>query len=116
MADTSSVTESVLAHHLGAFVAKDVDELLSDFTEDSILIGPEATLKGLDAIREFFTSFVDSFTPEMIEAFNMQRQEIQGEYAYIVWDLGDIAPLGTDTFHVVDGKIAMQSFAAYFRG
>lgn len=116
MPDTSSVTESVLGHHLGVFVAKDIDGVLSDFTEESVLITPEATFKGLEAIRGFFVPFLDTFTPEMIEAFNMQRQEIQGEYAYIVWDLGDIAPLGTDTFHVVDGKIMMQSFAAYMPG
>ena len=116
MPDVSSVTESVLDHHLGAFVSKDLDQLLSDFTEESVLIGRDATYKGLDAIRGFFAPFLESFTPEMIDAFNMQRQDIQGEYAYIVWDIGDIAPLGTDTFHIVDGKIMMQSFAAYMPG
>lgn len=51
-----------------------------------------------------------------MEAFNKRRQGIQGEYADIVWDLGDIAQPGTDTFHVVDGKIAVQSFAVYMPG
>ena len=116
MSDASSVTESVLGHHLGAFVSKDLDQLLSDFTEESILIGPDATYKGLDAIRGFFAPFLEGFTQEMIDALNLQRQDVQGEYAYVVWDLGDIAPLGTDTFHVVDGKIMMQSFAVYMPG
>ena len=93
-----------------------MDGVVSDFTEESIVIGPDATYKGLDAIRGFFTAFLEGFTQEMIDAFNMQRQDSQGEYAYIVWDVGDIAPLGTDTFHVVDGKIMMQSFAVYMPG
>ncbi len=48
----------------------------------------------------------------MIDALNLQRQDVKGEYAYIVWDPGDIAPPATDTFHMVGGKIKMQSFAA----
>ena len=106
----------VLGHHFQSFVTKDVDEILSDYAEDSVLIGPEATFSGPEAIRGFFTPFIASFTQEMIDALNVQRQEIHGEYGYIIWDLGDIAPLGTDTFHVVDGKIVMQSFAVYMPG
>ena len=116
MPDTSSITETVFGHHSQSFVSRDVDELLSDYVEDSVLIGPDATYSGLEAIRGFFTPFLASFTQEMIDALNVQRQEIQGEYAYVTWDLGDMAPLGTDTFHIVGGKIVMQSFAVYMPG
>jgi hypothetical protein len=36
-----------------------------------------------------------------------------GEYGYMTWNPGKFTPLGTDTYHVVDGKFVMQSFAAY---
>jgi len=48
-------TEAVLNHHLEAFSAGDVDEAMKDYTEDSVFIMPEATLKGLDSIRAAFS-------------------------------------------------------------
>ena len=90
--------------------------MVSDFTEESVLIGPNATYKGLDEIRGFFAAFTEMMTPELMGTFNMNRQEIQGEYGYFTWDLGDVAPLGTDTFHVVDDQIVMQTFAVHMPG
>jgi hypothetical protein len=48
-------------------------------------------------------------------AFNMKRQYIQGDYAYILWtdETADgVYEVGTDTFVVRDGKIVAQSFTA----
>jgi hypothetical protein len=55
-------------------------------------------------------------TPEFMENFSVDSQEVDGDFAYVVWHSGTAAPLGTDTFHIIDGKIAMQSFAAYMPG
>jgi hypothetical protein len=44
----------------------------------------------------------------------MGRAEVVGEVAYIVWNTvnqGADVTLGTDTFLVRDGKIAVQTFA-----
>jgi hypothetical protein len=45
----------------------------------------------------------------------MDRTEVVGEIAYIVWhsvNQGADVTLGTDTFVIRDGKIAVQTFAA----
>ena len=45
----------------------------------------------------------------------MDRMEIEGDVAYIAWhsaNHGADVTLGTDTFVVRDGKIAVQTFAA----
>ena len=108
-------TEDVLNHHLASFGAGDVDATMEDYTDDSILILPDATLTDLDAIRGFFTDgYAGLFRPGTFE-FTMDRVEISGEIAFILWHTtGDAADvrLGTDTFVIRDGKIAVQTFAA----
>lgn len=108
-------TEDVLKHHLASFGAGDVDATMEDYTDDSILILPDATLTDLDAIRAFFTDgYAGLFKPGTYE-FTMDRQEIVGDIAFILWhstsERADVR-LGTDTFVIRDGKIAVQTFAA----
>ena len=108
-------TKDVVDHHLAAFGAGDVDEMLRDYTGDSLLITPNATIKGLGALREAFTGFVGGlFAPGTYE-FVLDAERIEGEVAFITWHAtcasSDI-PLGVDTFLVRDGRIAVQTYAA----
>jgi len=108
-------TRQVLEHHLGALAAGDLDAILSDYTEDSTLIGPEGAVTSTRAIRGFFASGLASlFKPGTYE-FTMDAMHVAGDVAYIVWHAScasaDIV-LGTDTFLIRDGKIAVQTFAA----
>jgi len=86
---------------------------LSDYAADATLLTPNGAFNGIDEIPEFFDGFMTQLPPDFIENLELDAKSVDGEYAYIVWHSGDAAPLGTDTFRVVDGKIAMQSFAAY---
>ena len=46
--------------------------------------------------------------------FTMQRESVEGDYAYILWaaeTADNVYEVGTDTFVVRDGKIMAQSFA-----
>lgn len=108
--------ESVLNHHLEGFSAGDVDKVMKDYTEDSILIMPDATYKGLDAIRAVFADlFSGLFKPGTYE-FNMDRTEISDDVAYIIWhstNAGADVKVGSDTFIVRNDKIDLQTFAAF---
>ena len=107
-------TEAVLNHHLQAFVAGDLDETMKDYTEDSVLIVPDKTLEGLDSIRGAFSNFFSGLFKPGTYDFTMDRSEVVGEVAYIVWhsvNQGADVKLGTDTFVIRDGKIALQTFA-----
>ena len=108
-------TEAVLNHHLESFGAGDVDELLKDYTEDSVFMSPDGRLTGLDALRMAFEGFFSGlFKPGSYE-FTMDATDIEGEVAFIAWhssNEGAEVTLGTDTFIVRDGKIAVQTFAA----
>jgi ketosteroid isomerase-like protein len=111
--EATDQTLTVLAHHMQAIGEGDLDAILADYTEESTLFTPEGPLCGLEAVRAFFAGMMATLPPGFMEAFEMLRQDGDGEVAYIVWRAGDFAPMGTDTFIVRDGKIAVQTFAAY---
>jgi ketosteroid isomerase-like protein len=108
-------TQDVLNHHLEAFSAGDVDAIMEDYTEQSVLIIPDVTLSAPIAIRAAFTEFFGGlFKPGTYE-FTMDRMNVIDKIAYVVWhsfNEGADVLLGTDTFLVRDGKIAIQTFAA----
>ena len=106
-------TEAVLGHHLESVVAKDIDAILSDYTDASVVFTPERPFRGLGEVREFFTGFVSLLTPEVLAKFKMVRQDVDGEVAYIVWTVGDMVPMGSDTLVVRDSKIMVQTVAVH---
>jgi hypothetical protein len=106
--------QDVLNHHLGAFASGNTDEILKDYTEASALIFPDTTYRGIAAIRGIFTQVLTGiFKPGTYE-FIMDRVEIEGTVAYIVWhattSAGEVR-MASDTFVFQDGKIAVQTFA-----
>jgi ketosteroid isomerase-like protein len=108
-------TKDVLDHHLEAFAAGDVDEVLKDFTDDSVLLTADGPLRGLDALRPALSDFLSGLFKPGTYTFEMDRMEVDGDVAFVVWHADCAAariPLGTDTFVVRDGKIAVQTFAA----
>jgi hypothetical protein len=108
-------TQDVLDHHLQAFGAGDLEELLKDFTEQSVLIESKGTHRGLSELRAFFAPiFQGLFRPGSYD-FTMDRSTVERDVAYAVWhsrNEGADVSLGTDTFVIRDGKISVQTFAA----
>jgi hypothetical protein len=100
-------TQEVLMHHSQA-LREGIESILSDYTDDSVLIGQQGTFRGLAEIRTFFTSLPDALPEGVMEAMTLKHQEIVGEVAYVVWDALPWIPLGTDTLIVKNGKIMFQ--------
>lgn len=110
MTSDQNQTEAVLGHHLQMFATTDLDGILSDFTESSVIIGPDQTFRGLKEIRSFFAEMFPMVTPEFMAAFKMRKQEISEDIAYITWSVPGHITLGTDTLMVKNGKIVVQTF------
>ena len=105
-------TQDTLMRHLNA-LAGGVDTIMRDYTESSVLLTPQGPHRGLAGIRAFFAGFLAASPPELLAAFTLERQDVVGEVAYIVWKAEPYIPLATDTFVIRDGKILVQTFAAF---
>lgn len=105
-------TQDTLARHLQAFT-KGIDAIMRDYTESSVLFTPQGPLTGLERIRAFFAGFLADSPPELLAAMTLVRQDVLGEVAYILWKAEPFIPLATDTFLIRDGRILVQTFAAF---
>lgn len=113
MASQHNSVQKTLTNHLQGFLEGSIDAVLRDYAPDAILITREGPLRGVGEIRAFFTRFIGGLPPGFLQAFKLQRQEFIADVGYIVWEALPWACLGTDSFLVRDGKIVLQTFAAY---
>lgn len=106
-------TQEVLDHHWIAFKENDLEAVMADYTEESILITPDATYEGLDAIRENFERAFIAF-PKDQSVLQLSKTVVEKDVAYILWKASTPAfelTYGTDTFIIQDGKIIRQTYA-----
>lgn len=108
-----AVTKNVLDHHLQTFQQNDLDGVMEDYTEESILITPDRTYKGLAEIRENFVGAYQAL-PTNGTTMTVTKSVVVRDVAYIVWKA--VTPTlefkyATDTFIIVDGKIISQTYA-----
>ncbi|NOX50652.1 MAG: nuclear transport factor 2 family protein [Gammaproteobacteria bacterium] len=110
-------TAAMLVRHLEAFRTGDVDGVMQDYTEESAFYTPDGVLKGLEAIRRLFEGYLTGpFAPDIVESFEILREDCEGEIAYVVWKASTAAievVIGSDTFIVRDGKIVYQTFVGH---
>jgi ketosteroid isomerase-like protein len=102
-------TQAVMQHHEAALLSGNLDELAKDYAEDSVLITPIETYKGPESIKAAFGAMMSTLTPEALANFKVTKQDIQGEYVYLLWTAAPTFPFAGDTFHIHNGKIMMQS-------
>jgi hypothetical protein len=107
-------TETVLQNHLRA-ARIGVDAIMRDYSDHSVLVTHGATYRGLAEIRDFFAALFKQLPTGFFDAIRLNRQEIVGEVAYILWEKEPLITQATDTFLVRNGKILVQTFTAYPR-
>ena len=115
--DSSSVDESqtkeILEHHLKAFQQNDMEEMMADYTEESILVIPNGTFSGLSEIRKNFEVAFAMF-PKDSTTMEVDKTVIKKDVAYILWKAKTPKfelTYGTDTFIIRDRKIVRQTYA-----
>ncbi len=108
-------TESILKHHLEAYIACDLPAMMEDYTEESvILVRSGRAFQGLAQIESLFQrAFAEFGAPGA--TFVVGSTAVHGEVALITWS-GETAAntyeFGTDTFIIRGGKILVQTFAS----
>jgi hypothetical protein len=106
-------TKEVLDHHWVAFQQNDLEETMKDYTEESVLITPDVTYRGLAEIKENFEKAFAAF-PKGSTVMTLTKSIVVKDVGYIIWNAKTPTfelPFGTDTFIVQDGKIIRQTYA-----
>ena len=111
----AGTTQEVLDHHLTAFGGGDLEAILEDFDENSVIVTTDGIHRTRDEMSSFFsTLFAEFGKPGM--SFSMNHVAVEGETALIAWNAetaDNVYELGTDTLIVRGGKIAVQTFVTH---
>ena len=106
-------TKEILDHHWMAFQKNDLEATMEDYIEESVLITPNATYKGLGQIRENFVSAFQAF-PKDSSKFTLNKSVVVNDVGYILWQAKTPKfelSYATDTFIIREGKIIRQTYA-----
>ncbi len=107
--------EAVTSHHADAFIARDIDAVMSDYAENAVLITPDGVYSGAENVRARLQEAMQS--GDQSEApFSVTKTQIADPMVYVewTWAMADGSMLyGSDTFIVEHGKIAKQTVAFY---
>src|SRR5262249_33548934 len=72
--------QEVFAHHGKALAAGDLDEIVVDYADDSVLITPAGVARGKDRIRKAFTKLLDDL-PDA--AWDLKNQIFDGDVLFL---------------------------------
>ncbi|WP_136244957.1 nuclear transport factor 2 family protein [Mycobacterium intracellulare] len=105
----SHTPQEVFAHHGAALAAGDLDEILTDYAEDSVLITPAGVARGRQAIRRVFAQLLADIPDAN---WDLKTQLFDGDVLFLEWAADSAASRvddGVDTFVFRDGVIAAQT-------
>ncbi len=108
-----AVTKKVLDHHLQTFQQNDLEGVMADYTEESILVTPDRTFTGLVEIRENFVGAFQAM-PTKGTTMTLIKTAVSKDVAYMVWKATTPTlefKYATDTFIIENGKIVRQTYA-----
>jgi ketosteroid isomerase-like protein len=106
-------TTATLARHIEAVLSGNADAVMQNFTDESIVFGPDGPVRGLDTIRGDTEAFFKGAPPELLGAIEIVRQDVDGEVAFLLWRALPYVSLAAETFVVRNGKIMVQTFAMF---
>ena len=83
---------------------------MRNFADDAVVYTPDGPLRGQDAIRADIESFINNAPDGLMNAFEIVRQDVDGDIAYITWKAEPFVALATETFVVTDDRIRVQTY------
>ncbi|OCB25037.1 nuclear transport factor 2 family protein [Mycobacterium intracellulare] len=105
----SRTPQEVFAHHGAALAAGDLDEILTDYAEDSVLITPAGVARCGQAIRRVFAQLLADIPDAN---WDLKTQLFDGDVLFLEWAADSAVSRvddGVDTFVFRDGMIAAQT-------
>jgi hypothetical protein len=101
--------QEVFAHHGKALAAGDLDEIVADYADDSVVITSAGVARGKDGVRAVFVKLLDDL-PNAV--WDLKTQVLDGEVLFLEWAADSAINRvddGVDTFVFRDGMIWAQT-------
>ena len=106
-------TEAIFEHHVDAFGNQDLEEIMVDYTDDSVVVTNLGVFKGRSEIEELFTGLFEEFEKDPT-TLEVDEMIVENDFGYLLWHAEtpeNVYEFCTDTFYIPAGTIQFQSFA-----
>jgi len=106
-------TRETFDHHCDALAAHDVEDTLTDYADDSVVVTNMGVFRGLDEIRGLFENMLSEFAAADA-VLEIDEMHVEDDFAYLVWHAETdetVYEFCTDTFYIPDDTIRFQTFA-----
>jgi ketosteroid isomerase-like protein len=100
--------EEVFAHHGSALGAENLEDIISDYTDDAILVVHGKVYRGKDGARQVFTQLLNDVPQATWDLDTVFCDDV----LYLEWKAegkGGSVDDGIDTFVFADGQIRVQT-------
>ena len=101
--------QEIFAHHGKALAAGDLDEIVADYADDSVVITSAGVARGKDGVRRVFAQLLDDLPNA---AWDLKTQILEGDVLFLEWAADSAINRvddGVDTFVFRDGMIRAQT-------
>ena len=103
--------QEVFAHHGQALAAGDVDEIVTDYADNAVIISPAGVKRGKDGVRQAVTQLL----ADLPDTATDLEKTYAGDVLLLAWSADDAKSRiddGVDTFVFGDGMI--QAHTIYY--
>src|SRR5450631_3164904 len=83
-ASVEEISKKIVMRHLNSFLDNNLEAVLSDYTNESVLITQAGTYYGLEEIKTFFMGLNIHF-PQQKSTFALDKLVANNDLVYIVW-------------------------------
>ncbi|MFB6112670.1 MAG: nuclear transport factor 2 family protein [Halodesulfurarchaeum sp.] len=108
-----ATTTDVLEHHLDTFGTQDLEGVMEDYDDESVIVTNMGTFRGLGEIEGLFEDLFAEFSMDGA-SIDMVQETTEGDFGYIVWEgetPENVYEFATDTFYIPEETIEFQTFA-----
>lgn len=105
--DVSAASKAVWDGHLQKVMSKDLDAVMTDFTDQSAIVTPDKVYVGTAEIRGFIGNVIKGWTPEVIKSMVMKAEIAHDNVVFTILAVGAAKRTFVYTTVIKDGKILM---------
>jgi ketosteroid isomerase-like protein len=108
-ATTARTPQEVFQHHAEVLIGGDLEGIVSDYSDDAVMITPAGVKRGKEGVRETFIQLLAD-VPEA--DWDVPTQIFEGDLLFIEWSADSARTRvedGIDTFVFRDGLIRAQT-------
>jgi len=106
-------SNEVFYNHLKGFRNPDGKWLANNFSEDGFIITPLGTVTGHKEIADYLDYVFGNAPEEYLKIGSGITQYVEGQTAVVVYEKSPIVEMGSDTWHIANGKLISQTYTSY---